>query len=114
MVFQQLEVGNTRLFGPPLHGTSAKILLQFDFIDLGTSSHGARYVLMMRDDFYDYKWFFPLAETSASNGATAIIDWCAAFGVPKSLMYDGPTTFKNQTILLVGKGLKVPHHFTLP
>ncbi|CDF38803.1 unnamed protein product [Chondrus crispus] len=103
-----------RRFGPAFHGTHRNDLLQFDYIDLGTGSDGANYVLMMRDDFSDYKWFFPFADTSAANAATAIIDWCAALGVPKSLMSDGPTHLRNETIRLVAKGLKVPHHFTLP
>ena len=29
-------------------------------------------------------------------------------------MSDGPTHFRNETVRLIGKGLKVPHHFTLP
>lgn len=69
---------------------------------------------MVRDDFSDYKWFFPFLDTSASNAATAIIEWWSAFGVPKSLMSDGPSHFKNETLRLVSKGLSAPYHFTLP
>ena len=69
---------------------------------------------MLRDDHSDYKWFFPFSDTLAENAAIAIIDWCAAFGVPNGLMSDGPTHFRNETVRLVCKGLKVPHHFTLP
>lgn len=29
-------------------------------------------------------------------------------------MSDGPTHFRNETVRLVGKGLKFPHHFKLP
>lgn len=57
---------------------------------------------------------FPCSDTSADTAARAIIDWASAFGVPKSLMSDGPTHFKNEMVRLVAKGLKVPHHFTLP
>lgn len=80
----------------------------------GTASDGANYFLMMRDDFSNFKWFFPFADTSAVNATTGIIDWCAAFGVPKSLMSDCPTHFRNEKIRLVAKGLRVLHHFTLP
>lgn len=69
---------------------------------------------MLRDEHSDYKWFLLFAETSASNAATAIIDWCAAFGMPNGLMSDRPTNFKNETIWKISKGLRVPHHFTLP
>lgn len=69
---------------------------------------------MLRDDHSDYKWFFNFPNTDAENAAHAIIDWCAAFGVPNGMMSDGPTHFKNETLRSVSKGLKVPHHFTLP
>lgn len=29
-------------------------------------------------------------------------------------MLDGPTDFKNETVRLLAKGFRVPHHFTLP
>jgi transposase InsO family protein len=103
-----------RPFGPAVHGTKPNDLLQFDYIELGPSQAGDKYVLMLRDDHSDYKWFFAFAGESAENAALAIIDWCAAFGVPNCLMSDGPTHFKNETVRLVSKGLKVPHHFTLP
>ena len=101
-------------FDPAVHGTQANDLLQFDYIELGPSTEGSKYVLMLRDDHSDYKWFFAFPDTSAENAAHAIIDWCAAFGVPNGLMSDGPTHFKNETVRSVCKNLKVPHHFTLP
>ena len=103
-----------RPFGPSVHGTAPNDLLQFAYIELGPSTDGCKYVLMLRDDHSDYKWFFAFSDTSAENAAHAIIDWCAAFGVPKGLMSDGPTHFKNETVRAVTRGLKVPHHFTLP
>lgn len=103
-----------RPFGPAVHGTSPNDLLQFDYIEVAPSASAEKYVLMLRDDHSDYKWFFAFPDTSAENAARAIIDWAAAFGAPKCLMSDGPTHFKNETVRLVSKGLKVPHHFTLP
>lgn len=43
-----------------------------------------------------------------------LIHWCAAFGVPKSLTSDGPSHFESETVRLILKGLKAPHHFTVP
>jgi len=103
-----------RPFGPSVHGTKANDLLQFDYIEIGPSGSGEKYILMLRDDLSDYKWFFAFTDTDAKNAAQAIIDWSAAFGVPNGLMSDGPTHFRNETVRLVAKGLKVPHHFTLP
>lgn len=103
-----------RPFGSSVHGTSANDLLQFDYIEIAPSSTGEKYVLMLRDDHSEYCWFFAFPDTSAENATRAIIDWSAAFGVPNGLMSDGPTHFKNETVRRVAKGLKVPHHFTLP
>lgn len=103
-----------RPFGPAIHGTKANDLLQFDYVEIANTPSGMKYILMLRDDHSDYKWLLPFPDTSAENAARAIIDWSAAFGVPKGLMSDGPTHFKNETMRLVSKGLKVPHHFTLP
>lgn len=103
-----------RPFGPAVHGTAPNELLQFDYIELDESRTGEKYVLMLRDDHSDYKWSFAFIDTAAENAATAILDWCAPFGVPKGLMSDGPTHFNNETVRSVTKGLKVPHHFTLP
>ena len=57
---------------------------------------------------------FLLPNTDAENATHAIIDWCAANGVPGGMIYDGLTHFKNETVRLVSKGLKTPHHFPLP
>lgn len=103
-----------RPYGPAFHGTKPNDLLQFDYVEIAPGANGEKYVLMLRDDHSDYKWFYALASTDAENAASAIIDWAAAFGVPAALMSDGPTHFKNETLRLVSKGLRVPHHFTLP
>ena len=103
-----------RPFVPAVHGTKPNDLLLFDYIDLGPSTVGDRYVLMLKDDHSGYCWFYPHGDTSPVNAADAITDWCAAFGVPNGLMSDGPAHFKNETVRLLSRGLKVPHHFTLP
>ena len=81
---------------------------------MGPSTTGDRYILMLRDDVTSYSWLYPTPSTSASQAATALVDWCAAFGAPKSFMSDSPTHFKNETLRLLAKGLKNNHHFTLP
>lgn len=103
-----------RPFGPAVHGTGPNDLLQFDYIEIGSASTGEKYVLMLRDDHSSYCWFFAFRDTLAENAARAVVDWCAAFGVPAGLMSDGPTHFKNETLRLVCKGLRVLHQFTLP
>lgn len=103
-----------RPFGRAVHGLKVNALLQFDYIDLGPGTDGAKYVPILRDEHSNYCWLFPVADTAAEHAARSILDWCAAFGVPDMLMSDGPTHFKNETIRILTKSLKVPHHFTLP
>ena len=80
-----------RPFGPAVHGTKSNDLPQFEYFEMGPSSTGEKYVLLLRDDTSDYKWMFVFPDTSAENAATAIIDCSAAFGVSNRLMSDGPT-----------------------
>lgn len=88
--------------------------MQFDYIDLVPSNSGDKYVLMLRDAQSDYKWVLCFPNTDVENAAHAIIDCCAANGVSGGVMSDGATHFKNETIGLVSKGLKTPHHLTHP
>lgn len=69
---------------------------------------------MLRDDHSNYIWLFPFSDTSAGNAAHAMIDSCAPFTLSNGFMPDGPTHFRNDTIRLVSKRLKVPHHCRLP
>lgn len=81
---------------------------------MGPGNDGSKNILVLRDYHSAYTWLFAFDGAAGLYAAQAVIDWCAAFGVPKGLMYDGPTHFKNVTIEAVTKGLKVQHHFTLP
>lgn len=47
-----------RPYGPSFHGTKPNDLLQFDYIELGSSVIGSKYVLMLRDDHSGYWWFY--------------------------------------------------------
>lgn len=100
-----------RPFVSAVHGTKSNDLLQLDYIELGPSTGGNKYALMLHDDHWDFNRLFAFPYTVAEN---AIIEWCAAFGAPRSFMFDGPTHFKNETMRLVSKGLTTAHQFTLP
>lgn len=103
-----------RPFGTAVHGTKENDLLQFDYIEIAPTASGVKYVLILRDDHKNYSLLFLFSDTSAENAARAIIDWTAAFAVPGGLISDGPTHFRNETLRLLSKGLKVKHKFTLP
>lgn len=103
-----------RPFGPSVHGTRPNDLIQFDYIELGKSTTGDKYVFMIRDDHSGYAWFYPTVNQEAEQAAVALIDWSAAFGSPLMLMSDGPSHFRNETMRLLAKGMQCRHHFTLP
>lgn len=69
---------------------------------------------MLRDYHSSYHWFFAYADTMTENDVADIIDWSVAFGVPRALMYDGPTLFRNVTVRLVAKVPRVLHQLTVP
>lgn len=104
----------SRPFGTAVRGTKANDLLQLDYIEIAAADSGEKYVLSLRDDRSNYCWFFAFSDRSVENAAQAIIDWFPAFGVPSSLMSDGPAHLKNETFRLIVKGSRVPHHSTLP
>lgn len=103
-----------RPFGPALHGTAPNNLVQYDYIDLGISKPGKKYMIVVRDDHSGYSWFYFSAATIAETAASTFVDWSVAFGVPTGIMSDGPTHSKNETISLLTFGLWTPHHLTLP
>lgn len=95
-----------------MYGTEPNSLVQFDYLDLGTSYTGDKYVLMISDDHSGYSWLYPTPDTSADQAAHALLDWCSAFGAPLSFMSESPTHFKNETLALLAKGLRSKYHFT--
>ena len=103
-----------RPYGPALHGLAPNDLLQFDFLEMAPSNTDMKYILMIRDDFSGYCWLLPLINADSENAADALIEWVSTFTVPKSLMTDGGSHFRNETVRLLTRGLRVPHHFTLP
>ena len=102
-----------RPFSPTIHGTKLNDIKLFGYTNLGRSNSSDKYFLMLREEHSDYKWFLHFPNTDAKNAANNIINWCAANDTPGGLISDGPTHFKNETVLLP-IALKPRHHFTLP
>lgn len=66
---------------------------------------------MFWNDHSNFYLFSSFSDTSAENATQAIVDWCVAIGVPSGRMSDCLTHFKNETLRLVSKYLRVLHHF---
>lgn len=56
-------------------------LLYIDYIEISAAASGERYVLILRDDRWDYCWLFPFPNTVAENVAQEIRDWNNNFGI---------------------------------
>lgn len=56
---------------------------------------------------------FSFTGTKTENAAYTLLQWCAAFGLPAGFLPDGATNFKNETLRLLPKSLRIPHHFRL-
>lgn len=100
-------------FGLDVHGRKPNNFVQLVYVDLSSSNSWNKYVLMLRDDHSDYKWFFCFPNTDTENAAYAITDWSDANGVQASIMSEDPTHLKNETVRLASKSLKIAHHVTL-
>lgn len=94
-----------RPFGPALYGTSANDLIQYDYIEMGPSTTGMKYLLLMRDDFSSYCWFLPFSNANSENAADALLEWATTFNTPKGLISDGGTHFKNETVRILTKSI---------
>lgn len=89
-----------RPLGLAVYGTSSNDQLQFDYIEIASSSSGEKFVLMLREDHSDYKWIFAFADTVAENAARSIIHWYAAFRVHKGLMSVARSILKTRLCVL--------------
>lgn len=67
----------SRLYGPSLHFSTTKDLVQFDYIELGLSRIGDM------DNLPNYNWLFTFPDTCFENEVQALINVCIASGTPK-------------------------------
>lgn len=51
------------------HGTQPNDLLQFDFLEIAPIKSGAKYLLMLCDDFSSYSWLIPFTAANSENTA---------------------------------------------
>lgn len=81
---------------------------------MGAGTTGDRFILMFRDDHSSYQWLFIFSSNTAENATHTILDRCKLFGTPKTFMSDVPMIFRNETLRLLSRSLRIPHDFTVP
>jgi transposase InsO family protein len=87
-------------------------VLHMDYLFMGPSQLGYKYLLLMKDDLSGYLWLVPARQATASQRTDALLSWFAAFGVVYTWVTDRGSHFANQVIQGVCKALRARHHFT--
>ena len=103
-----------RPFGPAFHGTPSNALLRFAFLEMAPTSTGMKHILMIRDYFPSCSWFVPCSNANGETAADAMLEFCTTFSTPRGLMTDEGSHFRNETVRLLTKSIRILHHFTLP
>lgn len=83
-----------------------------DYLFMGTSTDGKKYVLLIRDDLSSYIWLFPTEAATSQAAAEALMTWIAAFGSMEWLISDQGSHFLNRLINDLMEEFHARHHFT--
>ncbi|KAJ0400435.1 hypothetical protein ATCC90586_006519 [Pythium insidiosum] len=87
--------------------------LHWDYLTLGESYGGYKYLLVLKDDATHYCELVPCAVPSSAVTAEAILDWHSRFGAPSLWISDQGSHFKNQVVAEVARRLGCQQNFVL-
>ena len=102
-----------RPLGHSIHAELPNEVLYFDFCYIGRSSSGEVYILILKDDFSSYVWFFTCVAAHAEATSDCLIEWFSTFGTVKQRESDRVSHFRNQLVLEIWKRMHCAHQFTL-
>ena len=88
-------------------------IVSADYIKMGTSRTGYKYVLMLVDRLSRLVWFVPTVGVTAIAAARALLRWSSQHGLPAWLITDGGSHFSNEVFKEITKMLGIEHHITL-
>ena len=111
----KLATGDTvpRPLGSQLLAERPGEIVSMDYIKMGTAKSGFNYVLMIVDRFTRLVMFIPTAEPTAIHAARGLMRWSSQHGLPKWLISDGGSHFKNDLMREFTEMLGIEHHITL-
>ena len=95
-----------------LHASRPGELLHFDFLYIGESAAGYKYILVLKDDFSN---FIRLALCKFADGAEtigAMLEYFRAYGVVPNWISDQGRHFVNDLVKKVSARLRCSHSFT--
>jgi hypothetical protein len=96
----------TRPLGEAIHATLPNEVIHFDFLFMGPSDVGYKYVLLIKDDLSSYLWLVPTAAADAASVVDALTSWFADFGTALVWVSDQGSHFKNRVIDGVRRALR--------
>ena len=88
-------------------------ILMMDYILLGPTKTGYKYVLMLADKFSRFVEFIPAYAATSVVAARAIIQWSARQGLPDFIISDGGPHFKNELLADLNDCMGIKAHITL-
>ena len=102
----------TRELAHAMHADRPNEIVHFDYLYMGAGKGGAKYVLILKDDFSNYVWLRPASTCDAAHAIKALTEWVAAFGIPSVWISDQGSHFKNEVMHQLANELNTHHHFT--
>ncbi|KAF0702603.1 hypothetical protein AaE_015828 [Aphanomyces astaci] len=104
--------GAPRPLGEALHSAKPNGLLHWDYLFMGDSKTGDKYLFVIKCDASKLVWLFPSMEATAVFTKDCLLQWFAVFGVCYEWVSDQGTHFKNQVMAVLQHVLGAHHHFT--
>jgi transposase InsO family protein len=97
-----------------LYATKAGEAVTMDFLYIGPSDSGLKYILVLKDMCSQRVRLVNCAAADSGTATDAMIEWCADFGTPDLLVSDQGAHFINSTLEEVNRILGIEHHWTTP
>ena len=101
------------MYGEQIVSEAPGEVLTLDHCHIGESESGAKYILLLKCTFSSICEVIPTISTDAVPAARAIISWITRWGLPKAIITDGPTSFKNTLLKEITDTLRIKHHICL-
>jgi hypothetical protein len=108
----QLVVIAPRPFGQALHASLPNEIIHFDFLYMGPSKAGYKYLLLIKDDLSGYLWLVPCLAADAATTIDALMKWFSSFGVAQTWVSIVDPTSKTASLTACGK--PYAHNITSP
>ena len=103
-----------RPWGSTMHADKPNQIIWFDFLHVGQSYNGFKYLLTIRCAFSGYIELIPAKQCDSVTASKGLLDWFKRFGIVQCWGSDRGTHFLNQTMAEIARIFGVEHHFVTP